>query len=96
MIKLKARIYGWSGKTQVSPIRRNRIEHTVGCEKVRVAFQVAASKCLHDSVNLLSFSREADMHQQLPKSDVEGIIEEVEIAYIRSQSTDMKGVSTRK
>jgi hypothetical protein len=81
MIKLKAKIYGWSAYFgAINDVHvQDSNKHTIGGEQTWIALQVSAGKRFNDSINLLRLSRESNVHQQFAKCHVERIVYKVEL-----------------
>jgi hypothetical protein len=44
---------------------------TIGDEKIRITLTVSEGECFNYTVYLLCFTRKADFHKQLPKSNIQ-------------------------
>lgn len=63
-------------------------------EDTNIACHVLRSKGFHDSVDLLCFTRKADLHEHLSKGNVNGYIKKVKLANKRSQCLCIESIST--
>lgn len=65
------------------------------CKQSRIAGIVAISERLHDSIDLLRFPRQVKPQEQFADGNVYGIVDEVEVLHIHSQSCIVKGIGSK-
>lgn len=97
MIKLKARMYGWSDFLWSTTTMRSHssIVLTIGGVQAGIALHILGCERFNHAINLLRLTRKADVHEQLPNSDIQRVAAEVESLDVSAQRFSVKSVRTK-
>ena len=96
MIRLKARIYGWSSITSTGCDHKGIYQVlTIGYEEVGVTVSVPFRESFHNAVNLLRLPWKPDIHQKPTQRDIKRIMPKVKAGQVCAKGTGVKFISTK-